>query len=204
MDFEDDSAGQADTSAAPATNEAEGSGQTPAQRAALVKQILQTIKADKKHHEKAFKRMRRDMQVAMWGAEKDWGEDKYRANIAGRHVKQKTAALYAKNPKATAGRRETLDYAVWDENPQSLMLAYQTIQAGAKAGVPVSVCGEMAGDPSCARLLIGMGLRHFSMHPAQILAVKQEVLRADATRLSGWAQRVLAAEDPSREMVLPA
>lgn len=130
MDFEDDSAGQADTSAAPATNEAEGSGQTPAQRAALVKQIIQTIKTDKKHHEKAFKRMRRDMQVAMWGAEKDWGEDKYRANIAGRHVKQKTAALYAKNPKATASRRETLDFAIWDENPQSLLLAYQTIQAG--------------------------------------------------------------------------
>lgn len=99
----------------------------------LVADICQRIKEDRKHHEKAFKRMRRDMQVAMWGAEKDWGEDKYRANISGRHVRQKTAALYAKNPKVVARRRDTMDFAVWDENPASLMLAYQTIQAGMQA-----------------------------------------------------------------------
>lgn len=95
---------------------------------ALVKQIQQKIKADKKHHDKAFRRMRRDMQVAMWGAEDSWGEANYRANIVGRHVKMKTAALYAKNPKAVARRRETLDFAVWDENPSSLQLAFQTMQ----------------------------------------------------------------------------
>jgi phosphotransferase system enzyme I (PtsI) len=45
-----------------------------------------------------------------------------------------------------------------------------------------------------------MGLRSFSMHPAQILAVKQEVLRADTTRLAPWAQRVLEAENPALAM----
>jgi len=46
------------------------------------------------------------------------------------------------------------------------------------------------------RLLLGLGLRSFSMHPAQLLAVKQEVLRANASKLAPWAQEVLAAEDP--------
>jgi len=61
----------------------------------------------------------------------------------------------------------------------------------------VSVCGEMAGDPSLTRLLLGLGLRSFSMHPTQILAVKQEILRADAARLADWSQQVLRADDPS-------
>jgi phosphotransferase system enzyme I (PtsI) len=47
------------------------------------------------------------------------------------------------------------------------------------------------------RLLLGLGLRSFSMHPAQILAVKQEVLRADTGKLQPWAQTVLAADEPS-------
>jgi len=106
---------------------------TPAQDKALVQKILKNIKADKAHHAKAFKRMRRDMQVATWGAEEAWGEDKYRANIAGRHVKQKTAALYAKNPRVAAKRKEQIDYVLWDENPQSLMMAMQTIQLAQQA-----------------------------------------------------------------------
>ena len=96
----------------------------------LVKEISERIGEDKRHHAKAFKRMRRDMKVAMWGSDSEWHADNYRANIAGRHVKMKTAALYAKNPKATAKKRETLDFAVWDESPASLQLAYQSVQQG--------------------------------------------------------------------------
>ncbi len=47
------------------------------------------------------------------------------------------------------------------------------------------------------RLLLGLGLRSFSMHPAQILAVKQEVLRADTRKLAAWAEEVLASDDPA-------
>jgi phosphotransferase system enzyme I (PtsI) len=54
-----------------------------------------------------------------------------------------------------------------------------TIAECRRQGKGVSVCGEMAGDVQFTRLLLGLGLRSFSMHPAQILAVKQEVLRAD-------------------------
>ncbi len=58
----------------------------------------------------------------------------------------------------------------------------------------------MAGDTTFTRLLLGLGLRSFSMHPSQILAVKQEVLRSDTARLGLWAQDVLAAEEPARLM----
>jgi phosphotransferase system enzyme I (PtsI) len=60
----------------------------------------------------------------------------------------------------------------------------------------------MAGDVQFTRLLLGLGLRSFSMHPAQILAVKQEVLRADAGRLEPWARQVIEAEDPA-QMLAP-
>jgi phosphotransferase system enzyme I (PtsI) len=81
-------------------------------------------------------------------------------------------------------------------HPAVLRLVSETIVECNRQGKGVSVCGEMAGDVTLTRLLLGMGLRSFSMHPAQILAVKQEVLRADAGRLEPWAQRVLEAEDP--------
>ena len=55
----------------------------------------------------------------------------------------------------------------------------------------------MAGDVTMTRLLLGLGLRSFSMHPSQILAVKQQILRADTSKLKIWAQQVLASEDPA-------
>jgi phosphotransferase system enzyme I (PtsI) len=82
-------------------------------------------------------------------------------------------------------------------HPAVLRLVAETIAECNAQGKGVSVCGEMAGDVSLTRLLLGLGLRSFSMHPAQILAVKQEVLRADTARLSPWAQQILDAEDPA-------
>ena len=81
-------------------------------------------------------------------------------------------------------------------HPAVLTLVAKTIAECNAQGKGVSVCGEMAGDASMTRLLLGMGLRSFSMHPAQILAIKQEVLRADAGKLAPWAQQVVEAEEP--------
>jgi phosphotransferase system enzyme I (PtsI) len=81
-------------------------------------------------------------------------------------------------------------------HPAVLRLVAETIAECNAQGKGVSVCGEMAGDTSLTRLLLGLGLRSFSMHPAQILAVKQEVLRADTSRLVAWARQVVEAEDP--------
>ncbi len=85
-------------------------------------------------------------------------------------------------------------------HPGVLQLLAGTIRAAHAAGKPVSVCGEMAGDTAFTRLLLGLGLRRFSMHPAQILAVKQEIVRADAGKLAAWAQRVLASDEPAQAM----
>jgi phosphotransferase system enzyme I (PtsI) len=83
-------------------------------------------------------------------------------------------------------------------HPAVLRLIADTIGAARAAGKPVSVCGEMAGDLTMTRLLLGLGLRCFSMHPAQILAVKQEVVRNDTSKLNVWAQQVLASDEPAQ------
>lgn len=82
-------------------------------------------------------------------------------------------------------------------HPAVLRLIADTIAECNAQGKGVSVCGEMAGDVTMTRLLLGLGLRSFSMHPSQILAVKQQVLRADAGKLEKWAQEVLASEEPA-------
>lgn len=68
-------------------------------------------------------------------------------------------------------------------HPAVLKLIANTINAGMRAGIPVAVCGEMAGDPSLTRLLLGLGLTHFSMHPQQILDVKREIRRGHSNAL---------------------
>jgi phosphotransferase system enzyme I (PtsI) len=85
-------------------------------------------------------------------------------------------------------------YDPW--HPAVLQLISQAIAQANAAGKGVSVCGEMAGDPDFTELLLAMGLRSFSMHPSQIPAVKQRVLRADAQRLAGTLPRLLESEDP--------
>jgi phosphotransferase system enzyme I (PtsI) len=87
-------------------------------------------------------------------------------------------------------------------HPAVLQLIAQTIATANRLGVPVSVCGEMAGDPKLARLLLGLGLRQFSMHPAQLLAVKYEVLRSDASACEALAKKILSAGEPDRIRVL--
>ena len=88
-------------------------------------------------------------------------------------------------------------------HPAVLRLVADTIAECQAQGKPVSVCGEMAGDVSMTRLLLGLGLRSFSMHPAQILAVKQEILRADTEKLSPWSAQVVGDEDPAARMAHP-
>ncbi len=82
-------------------------------------------------------------------------------------------------------------------HPAILHLIASTIRQCNEAGKSVSVCGEMAGDVTMTRLLIGMGLRSFSMHPSQILAVKREVLNANTQQLATLAKKVLRSDDPA-------
>jgi phosphotransferase system enzyme I (PtsI) len=68
-------------------------------------------------------------------------------------------------------------------HPAVLKLIANTINAGLRAGIPVSVCGEMAGDPKLTRLLLGLGLTLFSMHPQQLLDVKREIRQGHSNAL---------------------
>jgi phosphotransferase system enzyme I (PtsI) len=81
-------------------------------------------------------------------------------------------------------------------HPAVLHLIAFTLREAKRAGVPISICGEMAGDPQFTRLLLGMGLTEFSMLPSQMLLVKQEILRADLKALEVPVADVLAAFEP--------
>ncbi|MDO8346841.1 MAG: phosphoenolpyruvate--protein phosphotransferase [Rugosibacter sp.] len=83
-------------------------------------------------------------------------------------------------------------------HPAVLFLIGKTLQAGRQAGVPVALCGEMAGNSKLTRLLLGMGLRQFSMHPAQLLEIKQEILMADSSRLGPLVTRLLKLDEPEK------
>ena len=83
-------------------------------------------------------------------------------------------------------------------HPAVLMLLAHTISSAEKAGIPVSVCGETAGDPKLTRLLLGMGLRIFSMHPSQILKVKSRILKADVSEIAPNVRKMLRLDEPSK------
>jgi phosphoenolpyruvate-protein phosphotransferase (PTS system enzyme I) len=83
-------------------------------------------------------------------------------------------------------------------HPAVLHLVARTIKSGARMQIPVAVCGEMAGDVTLTRLLLGFGLRQFSMHPANLLAVKQQVLKSDLGDLPRFAKGILRADDPEK------
>jgi len=80
-------------------------------------------------------------------------------------------------------------------HPSVLKLISITIKAGAKLGKSVAVCGEMAGDAKLTKLLIGMGLRQLSMHPSNVLSVKQQVLHSQITKLNSNARKILNHTD---------
>lgn len=80
-------------------------------------------------------------------------------------------------------------------HPAVLNLIHRTIEAANEAGKPVSVCGEMAGDPRFTRLLLGMGLRRFSMHPTSLLAIKQIIRQTDLAKLHALTATILATHD---------
>jgi phosphotransferase system enzyme I (PtsI) len=89
-------------------------------------------------------------------------------------------------------------------HPAVLHLIAHTIQAANRGGTPIAVCGEMAGDAALTRLLLGLGLRNFSMHPQQLLAIKERVLRTDLAEAQPLAQRVVRQTDPAKTRELLA
>ena len=83
-------------------------------------------------------------------------------------------------------------------HPAVLSLLAHVLRTAEKAKVPVALCGEMAGDLTLTRLLLGLGLRHYSMHSAHLLDVKQRILQSNASQLRPLAARMLRESDPDR------
>jgi len=85
-------------------------------------------------------------------------------------------------------------------HPAVLRLIHMVVEAGSAANIPVSVCGEMAGDPRLALLLLGMGIEDFSMSPGALPEVKRAIRNADYAHLSGVAREALRLSS-AREVV---
>ncbi|MCE9632778.1 MAG: phosphoenolpyruvate--protein phosphotransferase [Methylophilales bacterium] len=87
-------------------------------------------------------------------------------------------------------------------HPAVLQLVEMTIRAANKAKKEISVCGEMAGDVRLTRMLLGFGLRQFSMHPAHILAVKRQVLNTELSKIESLVRKILASNEPEKTELL--
>ena len=93
---------------------------------------------------------------------------------------------------------ETVAHLYDPLHPAILMLLAHTIRSADKAGISVAVCGEMAGDASLTRLLLGLGLRVFSMHPSHLLSVKQRILKTSLPELSYLVNKMLKTAEPEK------
>jgi phosphoenolpyruvate-protein phosphotransferase (PTS system enzyme I) len=87
-------------------------------------------------------------------------------------------------------------------HPAVLNLLAGVIRTAQQYEKPIAVCGEMAGDVELTRLLLGFGLRHFSMHPANLLAVKQRVLSTSLPDIAPIIARMLKTDEPDRMLSL--
>jgi len=83
-------------------------------------------------------------------------------------------------------------------HPAVLHLLSNVIVTSNKLGVPISVCGEMAGELAYTRLLLGFGLRQFSMISAQVPSVKQRVLTTSLPEVAALTQKILRADEPMK------
>ena len=87
-------------------------------------------------------------------------------------------------------------------HPAVLRLISTIIKAGRRAGIPVALCGEMAGDARYTRLLLGMGLKEFSVHPNALLEIKQSILEAHAAKSRTLTKRILSTARRTRREAL--
>jgi phosphotransferase system enzyme I (PtsI) len=87
-------------------------------------------------------------------------------------------------------------------HPAVLRLIALAIGTATKAKVPIAVCGEMAGEQRLTRLLLGLGLREFSMHPSLLLGVKQRVLQSDVAATQALVDRIRRTDEPDKLVAL--
>ena len=89
---------------------------------------------------------------------------------------------------------DEVNYLYNPVNSAVLYLIKTIISAGIKNKIPVSLCGEMAGDPNYTRLLLGLGLKSFSMHPSAIPEVKNIIINSDLTKLEKLSKKIVSCD----------
>jgi phosphotransferase system enzyme I (PtsI) len=90
---------------------------------------------------------------------------------------------------------DSVNYLYDPLHPSVLRLIHSVLKAGREARIPVAMCGEMAGDTHFTRLLLGLGLREFSMEPSQLLEVRQQIQSSRITDVEPIANAILACKD---------
>jgi hypothetical protein len=145
------------------------------ERRRLVSWWLQQVQSDKKHWKNQFDQMRRDQDFCygkQW-SDSRWEDDRYQANITLRHVQQRVASLYAKNPKVKARRREKLLNTVWDGTMSAVMLAMQQMQQVQQEMALVAQAGMQ--DP-----MVAQQAQQMMMQPMQTLQDAQQTVEYKA------------------------
>lgn len=80
-------------------------------------------------------------------------------------------------------------------NPAVLRLIHNVIEVCRQYDINVTMCGEMAGETKYTKLLLGLGLRQFSLHPSSLLEVKKIIMESDISKLQKFADKTLSAND---------
>ena len=93
---------------------------------------------------------------------------------------------------------DAVSYLYQPAHPAVLNLLFHIIRTASRMGKSVSICGEMAGDTQYTRLLLAMGLRRFSMNPANLLAVKDIIIHSHINRLEDELPKIIRNDDPGK------
>ncbi len=121
-------------------------GEVSEDRKSLLGEISADVTASRKFWKDDFERMRKDQDFLLGlqyhGQTSIDNDERYMANIVQRHVQQRTAAVYAKNPTVVARRKQMLDFVLWDENPLTAQMAMQAMSLAGKIAT-----GAQGGDP---------------------------------------------------------
>lgn len=147
-------------------------------RLELVKGIVESVNEAKQHWSKRFEKMRWGQNIArghQWVTQEGTpgaGEE-YVANITLRHINQRVAAIYAKNPRASAKRRQRMDFKVWDGQPESLAQARDVMARATMPALPM-----MPGAPGAA-----MPPPALPPDPAQVAAAQEILAEIEQVRV---------------------
>ncbi len=93
---------------------------------------------------------------------------------------------------------EMVNYLYNPLHPAVLKIILHIIKNCNRKDIPVSICGEIAGDPSLTRILLGMGLRRFSMYNPSILNVKNVILNTDIAKITPIVNKIIKTENIER------